>query len=88
MTEQIQQGHPADLPPEERWPQVQAKDTCVYGFIDPAHGDQMVAMNLATWKSIIQDVTTMKQRLDQLTAENIEMKQGRHIDGPRIVLPN
>jgi len=81
-------ANPGDLPVAERWPQVEAKDSCVYGFIDPAFGGEMVAMNLNTWKAIIQDVTVMKRRLDQLTAENIEMKQGRHLDGPRIVLPN
>lgn len=80
--------NPTELPVSERWPQVVAQDSCIYGFIDPAHGNQMVAMNLATWKAIIKDVTVMKQRLDQLTAENIELKQGRRPDGPRIVLPN
>lgn len=80
--------NPGDLPPDQRWPQVPAKDSCVYGFIDPAYGNQMVAMNLATWKAIIQDVTVMKTRLDQLSAENIDLKQGRHPEAPRILLPN
>lgn len=85
--ETIQQGE-AELAPEERWPQQPAKDSCVYGFVDPAYGNQMVAMNIATWKAIIADVNVMKQRLDQLSAENIDLKQGRRPDGPRIVLPN
>ena len=85
--ETIQQGQ-AELTPEERWPQQPAKDSCVYGFVDPAFGNQMVAMNIATWKAIIADVNVMKQRLDQLSAENIDLKQGRHRDAPRIVLPN
>lgn len=77
-----------EVPIEERWPQKPAVDGAVYGFVDPAYGGQMVAMNLVTWRSIINDVTVMKQRLDQLSAENIDLKQGRHPDGPRIVIPH
>lgn len=66
---------PAD--PAKVWPQEPPVKTHVYGFVDPAWNVQMVAMTVETWQDIIQDVKTMKARLDQLTAENIEFKQGR-----------
>lgn len=70
---------PAD--PAEVWPQAAPVQGAVYGFVDPAWNVQMVAMHLSTWQDIIKDVKTMKARLDQLSAENIEMKQGRKPNG-------
>ena len=76
--------------PAEIWPQAAPNPGAVYGFIDPAWGQQMVALTLETWRNIIADVKTMKTRLDQLSAENIEFKQGRKPNGEdgRIILVN
>ncbi len=73
---------------EKRWPQAEPVFGHVYGFVDPAYGGGMVATTQETWQQIVRDITTMKQRLDALTMENIELKRGHHPDAPRIVLPN
>lgn len=75
--------------PSEVWPQVEAHRGGVYGFIDPAWGNHMIAMTFDTWQDVMQDVRTMKARLDQLSAENIEMKQGRKVgEEKKIILLN
>jgi hypothetical protein len=63
--------------PAEVWPQTPAARGAVYGFIDPAWGSNMVALTMDTWADIMADVKVMKERLDQLSAENIELVQGR-----------
>lgn len=71
------------------WPAVPAEEGVVYGFMDPNHGDAspMVAMTLPTWERFTQQMGTLKSRLATLSQENIEMKQGRHPDSRRIILP-
>jgi hypothetical protein len=75
--------------PETVWPAVPAVPGVVYGFMDPNHGGDipMVAMTFPTWQRFAKQLETMKTRLATLSQENIEMKQGRHPDGPRIFLP-
>jgi hypothetical protein len=77
-----------DLGAEDRWPQQPPQYREVYGFTDPAWHVQMVAMTAQTWMDIAKNVTRMKKQLDALQVENIKMKQGLHVDGPRIVLPS
>lgn len=72
---------PTDTTPPAVWPNQPPVRTHIYGFIDPAWNVQMCAMTLETWQDIIQDMKTLKARLDQLTAENIEFKQGRKPEG-------
>lgn len=71
------------------WPATPAASGVVYGFMDPNHGGDvpMVAMTLPTWKRFAQQLATMKTRVETLSQENIEMKQGRHPDSSRIILP-
>jgi hypothetical protein len=79
QTGEVLQAAPAD--PAKVWPQEPPAHTHVYGFIDPAWNVQMVAMTVDTWQDIIRDVKIMKARLDQLSAENIEFRQGRNPAG-------
>jgi hypothetical protein len=75
-------------PPEDRWPQQPPKYRRVYGFTDPVYHVTMVALTAQTWMDITNNVNRMKKQLDELQVENIKMKQGLHVDGPRIVLPS
>lgn len=76
-------------PAPKVWPEVPAIQGTVYGFMDPNHGDSvpMVAMTLPTWQSFAQQLATLKNRLEVLSQENIEMKQGRQPGSQRIILP-
>jgi hypothetical protein len=81
-----------DLP---TWPDVPAVDGMVYGFEDPSNpGDKLVAMTFATWEKLERSRKSMTSRLEHLSRENIEMKQGRlpglgaPLATPRIVLPD
>lgn len=75
--------------PASQWPQAEPVDGNVYGFIDPVWGTNMVAMSMGTWVKMVADVATIKARLDQLSVENIELKQGRgKADEKKIILLN
>lgn len=73
--------------PTQVWPNVPPTDGAIYGFVDPAHGSHMIAMSVSTWQKIMADMKVLKDRLDKLSAENIEYKQGRNPadDGGRII---
>jgi hypothetical protein len=72
----------------DRWPQQPPKHREVYGFMDPQWHVQMVALTAESWADISRRVAKMKTQLDALQEENIKMKQGLHVEGPRIVLPS
>lgn len=73
----------------DAWPHRAAVVGEIYGFYDGEHGHNMIAMHAETWTKVFADIATLKQRLDQLSAENIEYRQGRTPDGaPKILQPN
>ena len=89
MTDEVsaEPGQESDQP--QVWPACPAAPGVVYGFMDPNHATDvpMVAMTLPTWQRFAQQLMAMKTRLETLSQENFAMKQGRHPDGPRIILP-
>jgi hypothetical protein len=72
--------------PDQVWPQTKSVRGGVYGFIDPAWGDHMVAMNMDTWHDVIADVKTMRGRIEQLEAEKAAAIAAR--DEKKIILVN
>ena len=70
------------------WPHTPPKEGEVYGFFDSNHDAHLIAMTMETWQGIFKDIRVMQGRLAQLSAENIEFRQGRVPDDvPRILLP-
>lgn len=76
--------------PPKLWPEAPAADGMLYGFIDPSdEKTRLVVMTEATWAKMETQRRITQSRLEILSQENIEMKQGRQpTTGPRIVLPN
>ena len=72
LTDAIQR----EVAPPAPWPQSEAKNGAIYGFRDPVFQTAMAAMTQATWEKISNDFEVMKKRLDDLSAENIQFKQG------------
>jgi hypothetical protein len=73
--------------PDQVWPQVQAHRSGVYGFIDPAWGDHMIAMTMETWQDVIGDAKALHARLVQLEAEKAAALAARP-DEKKIILVN
>ena len=65
-----------EMKPPGPWPQSEAVHGAIYGFRDPVFQTAMAAMTQSTWERISNDFETMKKRLDDLSAENIQFKQG------------
>jgi hypothetical protein len=73
------------------WPAEIAEQGKVYGFVDPNHGGDIVmaAMRIETWNAFNEKQKLLEARLANLSAENIELKQGRRpLLNSRIILPN
>lgn len=72
------------------WPAVAAKAGVVYGFLDPNHGldTPMAAMTLPTWEQFSRQLQMLKSRVELLAQENLALKQGRHPEAARLILPN
>lgn len=69
------------------WPNAAPVENEFYGYIDPMWKVQMVAMTQDTWNELQKQFRVMRERIEHLSRENIEMKQGRSVEGPRIILP-
>jgi hypothetical protein len=72
--------------PDQVWPQAKSLRGGVYGFIDPAWGDHMVAMNIDTWQDVIADVKVLHGRITQLEAEKAAALAAQ--DEKKIILVN
>jgi len=86
----IEKPGPSTPEPPKVWPEAPAVDGMLYGFIDPSdEKTRLVVMTEATWTKMETQRRITQSRLEILSQENIEMKQGRQpTTGPRIVLPN